>query len=45
MPAQSMSAAAQAAAKYEAVPGYREYVDATPLLFPTLASVRAWLGK
>ena len=40
-----LDAAAQAAAKYEQVPGYQAYADATPLLFPTVASVRAWLGK
>lgn len=38
-----LDAAAQAAAKYEGVPGYQAYVDTTPLLFPTLSSLRAWL--
>ena len=32
------------ASKYEQQPGYREYIDNTPLLIPTLKSCATWLG-
>jgi len=40
-----LDAAAQAAAKYDKVPGFKEYIQTTPQLFPTPASISAWLRK